>query len=270
MVDKLEDYSGEVIYKLLLYPSAGYVLLSILSIFIFRFSDLIYLKMMPVCRNNLMLRSLVVVQSHPYSYFQTHFGGAIATRIGEMVDAAQILINTAIYRLLAHLLAFIVACYTIGRVVHPHLSWILIIYSLIFMYTSYLLTKKPYALAKKYLETYAILMGQLIDSINNILPVILFGRHAYERKYIARQAKIEATASQALQWAFLINQALASSFLALLIISILGYLIYLRRWGLVTVGDFALTLSLSMMLVSHLQDIVNDLLRFSQNLGKCA
>jgi ATP-binding cassette subfamily B protein len=226
--------------------------------------------MTPVFRNDLMLRSLVLVQRHPYSYFQAYFGGAIATRVGEMVDAAQILINTAIYRLLAHFLAFIVACYTIGKVVHPHLCWILVAYSLIFMYAGYRLTKKPYVLAKKYLEAYAILMGQFIDSIHNILPVILFGRHAYERKYIAKQAKIEATASQALQGALLINQALASSFLALLIISLVVYLVYLRRWGLVTVGDFALTLPLSMMLISHLQDIVSDFLRFSQNLGKCA
>lgn len=270
MVDKLEDYSGEAIYTLLLYPSVAYTLLSILSVFMLRLSDWIYLKMLPIFRNGLMLKSLAQVNEHPYSYFQEHFGGAIATRIGEMVDAAEYLINIAIYRLLAHLLAFIVACYTIGKVVHPHLSWILIIYSLIFIYASYLLTKKPYILAKNYLETYAILMGKFLDSISNILSVFLFGRRTYERRYIAKQARVEAKASQALQWALLVNQALASSLLALLTVTVLVELIYLRRWGLVTVGDFALTLTLSMSLVKNLQDIVSDFLKFSQNLGKCA
>jgi ATP-binding cassette subfamily B protein len=270
IVDKLGGYSGEAIYDLLLFPSVAYTSLSILNIFIFRFSDLAYLKMMPVFRNNLMLRSLSIVQSRPYSYFQTHFGGAIATRIGEMVDAAQTLVDIAIYKLLAHCLALIVACYTIGKVVHPHLALILIACSLVFICVSYLLTNQPYNLAKNYLESFALLMGKLMDSITNILPVILFGRRVYERRYIARQARLEAKASQALQWSLLTNQALASSFLALLIVAVLIYLIYLRRWGLVTVGDFALTLTLAMSLVGNLQDIVSDFLKFSQDLGKCA
>src|SRR5690606_24221584 len=152
-------------YELLLFPSAAYIFLSIRSVFIFRFSDWVYLKMMPVFRNSLLVKSLAWVQSRPYSYFQTQFGGAIATRIGEMVDAVQTLFGITIYRLLVHFLALLVACYTIGKVVHPHLSLILIVCSLIFICTSYLLTKQPYVLAKNYLESFAILMGKLIDSI---------------------------------------------------------------------------------------------------------
>lgn len=270
MLDKVEGHVGKIIYSLLLYPAAIYIFLSISSVFIFRLSDFIYLKVLPIFRNQLILKSLARVHQHPYSYFQKNFGGAIATRIGEMVDAAETLISVFIYKLLAHIFAFIVACYTIGRTVHPHLAFILIIYSIIFVYVSYLLSQKPYRLSKNYLEVYAILMGKLIDSINNSLSVILFGRRKYERAYVAKQARVEADISQKLQWSLLVNQALTSLFLAFLIASVLIYLVYLRRWGLVTVGDFSLTLTLSLTLVKNLQDIVSDFLKFSQNLGKCA
>jgi ATP-binding cassette subfamily B protein len=270
MIDKLEGYSGEIIYSLLLYPAAAYILLSISNAFIFRLSDFIYLKAVPIFRNQLLLKSLAKVHQHPYSYFQQHFGGAIATRIGEMVDSAESLINIFIYRILAHILAFIIACYIIGHAVHPYLSLILIIYALIFVYVSYLLTRKPYVLAKNYLETYAVLMGKLIDSINNSLSVILFGQRKYERAYIAKQARTEAKTSQKLQWALLINQAVTSFFLVFLIAFVLIYLIYLRRWDLVTVGDFSLTLTLCLTLAKILQDIVSDSLKFAQHLGKCA
>ncbi|MHB9147889.1 MAG: ABC transporter ATP-binding protein [Candidatus Amoebophilus sp.] len=270
MLDRLEGYTGEIIYSLLLYPAAAYIAFSIGNAFIFRLSDFIYLKAIPIFRNQLILKSLTKIHQHPYSYFQKHFGGAIATRIGEMVDSAETLISVFIYRLLAHSLAFIIACYTIGRAVHAHLAFILIIYAIIFVYISYLLSRKPYRLSKNYLERYALLMGKLIDSINNSLSVILFGRRKYERAYIAKQAKLEAEMSQKLQWAVLVNQALTSLFLVFLIASVLVYLIYLRRWGLVTVGDFSLTLTLSLALVKNLQDIVSDFLKFSQHLGKCA
>ena len=251
-------------------PATIYAILSIISLFIFRTSDLIYLKMVPLFRNDLILESLRRIQYHPYSYFQSHLGGSIAARIAEMADAAQALINLALYYFLAHGLAFLVACFTICYVVRPHFAIILIACSTLFMWASYSLAKKPFDLAKKYLENYALLIGKLIDSISNILQVVLFGRQNHEYSYLASQAKREAKSSQELQWVILLHQALASLFLVALISLILIYLIYLYQLGMISLGEFILTLTISISIGENLQDIPRDLLKVSGNLGKCA
>jgi len=271
MIDRFEPVPLEGnIHSPIFLPAVIYAVLSIISLFIFRASDLIYLKMVPLFRNDLILESLRRIQYHSYSYFQSHLGGSIAARIAEMADAAQALINLAIYYFLAHGLAFLVACITICCVVRSQFAIILIVCSALFMWASYALAKKPFDLAKKYLENYALLIGKLIDSITNILQVILFRHQNHEYSYLASQAKIEAKSSQELQWVILIHQALASLFLVALISLILIYLIYLYQLGMITVGEFILTLTISISIGENLQDVPRDLLKFSENLGKCA
>ena len=271
MIDRFEPVPLEGnIHSPIFLPAVIYAVLSIISLFIFRASDLIYLKMVPLFRNDLILESLRRIQYHSYSYFQSHLGGSIAARIAEMADAAQALINLAIYYFLAHGLAFLVACITICCVVRSQFAIILIVCSALFMWASYALAKKSFDLAKKYLENYALLIGKLIDSITNILQVILFRHQNHEYSYLASQAKIEAKSSQELQWVILIHQALASLFLVALISLILIYLIYLYQLGMITVGEFILTLTISISIGENLQDVPRDLLKFSENLGKCA
>ncbi len=271
IIDRVESpfFKANLYYAIFL-PATLYAILSILNIFIFRISDFLYLKMVPLFRNSLILESLKRIQFHPYSFFQSHLGGSIAARIAEMADAAQALINLTIYRFLTHSLSFLAACFTICYVVRPHFAVILITCSALFVWASYTLAKKPFGLAKKYLENYALLIGKLLDSIGNILQVILFVRQKQELSYLASQAKIEAKSSQDLQWVILLHQALASLFLVALISLILIYLIYLFQRDIVSVGEFILTLTITISIGESLQSFPRDLLKFSENLGKCA
>lgn len=271
IIDKLETMPHQTETNFFLsWPIIFYITLSILGVFIFRLSDYIYLKMVPLFRNNLILKSFKLVQRKNYKYFQSHFGGAIATKIGEMADAAQYLINLTIYRFLAKVVALLIACYVMGRAVHPYFAIILITGSVLFIFISYMLTRKPYKYAMRYLETYATFFGNLVDSISNILAAILFARRKYELSYLSHQAKVEAKASQELQWIIPINQFLVSLFLAILISVILIYLVYLKQRSLISIGDIALTLTITIMIANSLQDIVHDSLKFFEMLGKCS
>ena len=271
ILDRLEQNAiNSQLFDLMIVPASLFIFFSIVRIFIFRGSDYIYSQMMPFLRKDVILACLERTQQQSYSYFQKHFGGTIATKISETADGIEYLINLCIYKFFAHFLAFILACVTIGYAVHPVFSLILCLFAFLFIPLNIYLSKIPYKLAYKHMEAYTTFVGKLVDSIVNMLSVVLFARRKFEFSYIKKQAMKEASLSQRLQRSILFRQLVNSLSLIILTSLCLFYLIYLRQHQLVTIGDFALVLTIVIAIADALQDMGRDFLKFAEILGKCS
>jgi ATP-binding cassette subfamily B protein len=271
ILDRLEQNTADTdLSSFIIVPASLFIFFSIIRIFIFRGSDYIYSQMMPFLRKDIILGCLNQAQQQSYSYFQKHFGGTIATKISETADAIEYLIHLLIYKFFAHFLAFIIACITIGYAVHPVFSIILFISALLFIPLNAYLSRIPYNFAQQHMEAYTALVGKLVDSIANMLSVFLFAHRKFEFSYIEKQAMKEAYLSQHLQLSIIFRQTVTSFLLIILTSVCLFYLVYLRQQGLVTIGDFALVLTIVIAIADNLQDMGRDFLKFAEILGKCS
>ncbi|MBL0942206.1 MAG: ABC transporter ATP-binding protein [Alphaproteobacteria bacterium] len=244
-----------------------YLSLGFFMNFIYRFNDYLTLKFLPVFNKNIVIRMLEYTQLHSHTYFQNHFGGSIVTRISEMGNAAQALIDVIIDSFIPHTVALFVACVTLASV-YPYLAGVLLLWTGLFLLVSYHLSRKSYILSQQLSETHITLIGRMIDGIVNMLTVRLFARHNYELRYIESSANNKVEKNQELRWSNLKRNAIMDSMSNILIAILLGYLIYARQKDLVTIGDFALVLMLSLSIIDTIWNSSRRFVNFIEDLGR--
>lgn len=115
-----------------------------------------------------------------------------------------------------------------------------------------------------------LLVGKLVDSINNILSMMLFSRKRYEYDYISKYATQEAYVRQKLQFSILYIEVANALYLMMMNAACLVYLIYLYKVNYITVGDIAFILVIMTKLAETIQNIARDFFRFLDNFGKCS
>lgn len=250
-------------------PFVLFTILSIVQVFIFRVSDFLYAKMMPFVVKDTVLACFKRVNKLPYSYFKDAFGGSIASRIYETADSLEYILNMIIYRIISRILTFSIACFTVGFVVSKNLAILLLISFSILSIFNFYLARRPYELSKIHMESYMLLVGNLVDSISNILSIILFSRKKYEFKHINKKAKIEAKYRQKVQFSMLYLELGNAVFLIIMNLLCFIYTIYLYKQHIITVGDTTFILLIMVSITNVLRDIERDILKFLENSGRC-
>ena len=270
MLDKLSlALPQENLFFLLAIPATLYVALISFTNMVYRLYDYISLKFYPSVNQDIILTTLDHTEQHSHSYFQNHFGGSIVNKISEIANSSEKIIEAVIDKFFSRALALIVACYSMATV-HMHLALILATWALFFILCSYYFSKRPHKLAIELSESQSALIGKLVDCINNMLTIRLFARQRYEYFYISRQVEKKTQKAEELRWSNLQRVAIMGTSANLLVALLLCYLIYARQKGLITLGDFALILTLSISIIEILWDLSHDFIDFTEHLGKCA
>jgi ATP-binding cassette subfamily B protein len=112
-------------------------------------------------------------------------------------------------------------------------------------------------------------MGAIIDSLSNIITIKIFARHDYEKNRIQESLSEQTQRDKDLEWYMLKIRAIQGLSITGLIGCLLAYLLYARFHGLVTVGDFALTISLALALSESIWSLSDDFITFSESVGRC-
>lgn len=270
MLDKLEIASLQAdLFKELMTPALVYVGLGFGMNFAYRFHDYFSLQLMPFLYNDIIMKVLSYTQQHSHSYFQNHFGGSIVNKISEMAKSTQDIVEMVIDEFFSHFLALLIACFTMASV-NRTFAIILLIWVIIFLISSYFLSQKPHLLSKKLSKTQTKLIGKIIDSLTNILTVRLFARQKFEMNHIEAQSRKRIKKAQALYWSNLKRQAGMETATNILMAILIYYLVYARQQGLITIGDFALILMISISTIDAVWNLSRDFLKFSECLGQCS
>lgn len=268
MLDTLEHTSpNSDLFGELIWPASIYIILGFVMNSVYRLHDYLSLRLMPPLYSDIVLKVLDYTQQHSHRYFQEHFGGSIVNKISEMARSTQDILEALIDRFFSHLLALLFACFAMASVNYK-LALIFLIWVGSFLSISYFLSKKTHFLSEKLSKTQTKLMGKIADTITNILTVRLFARQKFELKYIEDQAIERAEKAQALRWSNLKRQAVMETASNILIGVLIFYLIYIRQQGLITIGDFALTLMIAISAVDAVWNLSSDFLDFSEKLGQ--
>lgn len=253
----------------ILLPAVIYFSMSIIMNLTFRFHDYLNLCLIPEMSVTIDKDMFVYLMHHSYTFFQNHFAGSLAKKIFDMTIGVERIISTIKVAVVPRIIALIISSAALFVLVKPIFGIILFVWTLIFVYTSYVVTKGSEKIAREEAEELAKLGGVMSDSISNAVSTKLFSNISHEithlNKYLASIMSVE----RKLMWKNLKANFIQGCFVTLLIGWMLFFLIHGRINGYVTPGDFAFVLTLSISFILSLEDIRQRMLEFIKVVGSC-
>lgn len=219
--------------KTLLFWGAGGILLMEIG---FRTRDLLMAKIFPKMEADIRMTMFDHVQRHSPRYFNEHFSGSLANKIGDMVlmsstmlrnilmtfipSALICVLTIAIFSDMNGFLGLIVSGWI---VVHSILCWI---FAIKCSHYSYL-----------HGEIRSTLAGKIVDSLTNNFVVNLFFRFRFEKDHIANYQREEQKANYTAQvYSVKMFTALSCAFVIEIFV-LTGFIISFWLHGKITTGE---------------------------------
>lgn len=271
IIDAVVDYKNNTpggLFSAVWVPAVGFVVLYQAMDFTWALFDYFKLKTLPKVRADIINRMFAYLQEHSYGYFQKNFSGSVANKIADMARGSESVISQIVEPIFSQIMSLIIAVFVM-YLVNPLSSMVLLLWSVIFLGIAFFFYKKTLWFSTVFSESNSVCMGKLVDSVTNIISSKLFARNLFERHYLKRFVEESRQKDEALQWHMFKIKILQGTSVTVLFGCMVAILIYSREHDLVTIGDFAFVLSLSMTVMQGLWYLASHFLTFSQELGIC-
>lgn len=200
MVDVLTQYEGN---RLAAWPSLK--LLVILGacywIFIetgFRLRDYLQARASPKMEADIRMAMFDHVQKHSPKYFNEHFSGSLANKIGDMVSTTTIMLRDVLMTFIPGVLTCIFTIVIFSEI-NTTLALIVLIWIVVHLALGWFFTLKCAKYSFLHGESRSTLVGKIVDSLTNNFVVNLFFRFRYEKDHIAHYQKDEQKTNQLAQ-----------------------------------------------------------------------
>lgn len=228
----------------------------------------IYYKYLAIIKNNIIKETLSHVLSESHAYFQETMSGRISSQIQTLASEIELIVYRVAVDFLRSIALFIIA-FTTVYYVNPMFFYTLITWAMLFSIFSLSMSKRLIDLADTYASKESHLSGQLVDVITNHSNVRIFSRRFFETIRMRKFFQGLQEAFQDKQWFLLMLQSIQGALIAAMMGVALYLLVDLYGQGLVTVGDFALILGLTLEVGHMTWYMVGRIDDLNQSIGKC-
>ncbi|EKE11143.1 MAG: hypothetical protein ACD_15C00135G0004 [uncultured bacterium] len=259
---------GSSLLPSLFWPALGYLGCEVMINLMFRFYDYIRMFIYPSLQIDIIRETTTYVHGHSHNFFINRLGGNIANQIKELATGIKEILQITINRFFSHILGVLIACSAV-LCIRPILALIVLLWIAFFIIATVYLSKKTQKVSKNTSRARNQTVGKITDSIMNILTVRLFARHGYEASRLEEQLSEQVYWDKKLEWTNLKIRAIQGTSILAMMALLLAALIHARMQGLVTIGDFGLILTIGISISAAIQNISQDLLIFSELVGKC-
>lgn len=200
------------------------------------------------------------------SFYQDEFAGRVATKVLQTAlsvrETVTKVLNLAVYICVYFVSVVVLVFSTDWRLAMPLIVW-LIAYVLILR----VMLPKLKRVSQKQADARSIMTGRIVDSYTNIMTVKLFSHHQREEEYAKEGMDGFLKTVYPQMRLVTVLQALVWSINSILVFSISALAIYLWVNGLVTPGDIAIAVSLSLRLNGMSQWIMWEVSSLFENIG---
>lgn len=268
ILNRLTESSSTSIAEYIFYPALAFLSLTALTSTIFRFYGyFVQIKMIPYLRQKITnyIFSSLLQQSH--HYYQNNFAGSLANKLNDLVTNIPNLVQVLIDRFFSHTLALLIAIYTLW-LVNYKFALVLSIWVIIFITVALFLSKKLYHLSDEWSELGSVLTGKVVDTLSNILSVRQFARNSQEKKTLNEAICKAVAAEQKLEWTYFFMWVFYGYSFVFVQAFSLYFLVIGRQEGIISIGDFALVLSINVAVVEFLWQLAKEFSEFSKYVGK--
>jgi ATP-binding cassette subfamily B protein len=202
----------------------------------FRVRDFLQARAYPKLEADIRMAMFDHVQRHSPKYFNEHFSGSLANKIGDLVLATTVMVRTI-------LMLFIPSCFSciltiaVFSQINPFLALIVSCWIGVHCVLCCIFTRKCARYSHLHGEVRSILAGKIVDSLTNNFVVNLFFRFRYEKERIAHYQKNEQNANYKAQTYTTAMFSCLCAALAVEIFILTGFIIYYWMHGKISTGE---------------------------------
>ena len=236
----------------------------------FTWRGITYLKYryLPFLLNKAVSEVLDYTLQHSHQFFQERMAGTLSRQIFHLIDGIEkICSSTTAHTLRAT--SMLVAAFVFAYFVNPVFFGILLIWAGFFFGVSLFMSKKFTILSEKQAEKEGIIGGQIIDSLTNSFSVTLFASRSHEIDRRSEALKDYRYSYQKKEKYALIMHSIQGGMISIMMGFSTFFLIKLYGRGLVTIGDFALILGLSMETGHIMWSTMGEIDELNKTIGRC-
>lgn len=236
--------------------------------FTWRSVNYIWAKYVPVVQNKIIAVMLDYVLSQSHGFYQNTLSGKVSKQITNLSDGVIDIITYKMTNFLrggSLLLAAFAASYYVNEV----FCLILITWFIIFAGLSISMSQKIVSLGDKSAEEETVVVGELVDSLSNHSNVRIFGRKSQENLRMMPFFDNQRKAYYSLNIYSIMLYCIQGGLISLMMSFTVFALVKLYGKGLVTIGDFALILGLSMETGHMTWFLMSEVDHFNKAAGKC-
>lgn len=268
VVDVLTSYDGNrlsawpLIKPLLLWGAVSWVFME----GGFRLRD--YLQSRASCRMEAEMRMAMFdhVQRHSPKYFNEHFSGSLANKIGDMVLTTSVILRNVLVYFIPACAVCVVTVVIFARM-NAFLALIVGVWMIIHFLLCWVFTSKCAKYSYLHGERRSTLAGKIVDSLTNNFVVNLFFRFRFEKQHIARYQKEEQKANLLAQvYSVKMFTALCAA-LAVEVFVLTGFVIFYWIHGGVSTGEVVQVLYTIWNVSMVVLNIADRAPEFFQSLG---
>lgn len=231
-----------------------------------RASGAILVMLGPELRRRVRRELFGHLQLHSQRYFMSNFAGSIANRIAEVSMSLAHTIWTVLFDFWPLVITFSVSLILLAGV-NPRLAAVLAVWIVAYVTISFVLALKCRRYARKYAAARSLVSGKIVDTVSNIMNAKLFARRDYERSYLESYLNHEVRRARETFW--FMEWIRWFQFLAamVLMLGIITYALSIWSAGAMTVGEFAMAASLSLLLIEQARGLSRRFLDFFEYVG---
>lgn len=202
----------------------------------FRLRDYLQARAHPKLEATIRMAMFDHVQKHSPKYFNEHFSGSLANKIGDMVLAVSVILRSLLVLFIPSCLICIVTIVIFSQI-NSFLALIIGIWIAVHFALGSFLTLKCAKYSYIHGEVRSSLAGKIVDSLTNNFVVNLFFRFRFEKDHIAGYQKEEEKANFKAQIYTVKMFTSLCAVLALEMFILIGFVIFYWMHGKVSTGE---------------------------------
>ncbi len=270
IIDEATRYveNSTIFLHVVTYSAVFYVLLTLIHNLAMRTYHYICMQLFPKLRVEISVALFDHLSKHSVSFFQRNFSGDLANKVQNVFDGVESIIQNMNRYVVANFVTLIIALILLTTV-HLFFAVVLLLWGIAYVLNGYYMARNTTRIAHDFSHANSHLTGQLVDSISNILSAKIFSNVSFETKRIAEGVKTVGNQDKLLQRQIMWTDFYQNMIYTALIGALMAGLIYGRIHGVLTVGDFAFILALSITIATMVNGLTKAMPDLAKDIGKC-
>jgi ATP-binding cassette subfamily B protein len=244
-----------------------FITFNVCSNLIWRIINYLSIKIFPEVRLRVFSETFSYVSAHSHQYFQDNLAGDLVNKIQNIGESIEDIFTPMIN--IVNIFFIVLIAIFIANTINIYFSLALIMWVILFMIISIMLSKDIIHYSKDLAQINSILSGKYVDSLMNIFNVSIFARQEFEKSYLEGTSYKVMTKDIALRWKLLKLWTIQGILCSLILAVMIFILIYLRSKDIVTTGDFVFIISITIMIINYIFGIAELISRILEKIGIC-
>lgn len=266
IINNIEASTGGSIFSILLIPLALFLGWEVVKNLGYRLHDIVSLLIKVRIKKGLTEKLMFRMLDHSHSLYQDNLAGGLANRIKDVRYGTPKLIEIFVDQFWGAFIATAIGMITLWQL-HIGFAMALIVWCLVFVFISQKMGRKGKKLSEDNAEAKTHLVGNIVDTLINMMNVRLFAGKKQETKklYHLLDNTVEAESKQG--WFFIRIFTLQGVSFTIYQICCFFALMYGYKEGFITTGDFALVLYINLGIMDSLWMATEKVMEFAENAG---